>query len=106
MTLPARTPEQYVTRTHWAWRAFWWLLAPLDSNKEGLSLTRLLSAGIFWATFHLAHDWIDEVHHKGDAPGWAFGTFVTACFTLSVCTALGGKYVIAFVQSKFSESGK
>ena len=34
-------------RVHWAQRIFWWLLAPLDSNKEGLSLTRLMAASGF-----------------------------------------------------------
>ena len=57
-------------------------------------------------TFHLAHDWIEKATRDSVPLGFAFATFVVAEFTLAVCTALGGKFVMAFVQSKFTEAGK
>lgn len=100
------TAIEPVPRTHLWLRAFWWLLAPVDSRKQGLSITRLMSVVILWMTFHLAHDWIDKATKDGVPLGFAFTSMVVAGFTLAVCTALGGKYVAAFVQSKFAETSK
>jgi hypothetical protein len=83
-------------------RILCWWIAPLDSTLKGLSLTRLLAIGIFYATVHLAHDWIEHTKITGVALGWAFSSFIILGFTLAVCTALGGKAVMAFVAAKLS----
>lgn len=102
MTQPPHTTDPSVhgeKRRHPWRRAMWWVLAPLDSRKQGLSLTRLLSGGMFVATCDIAHDWLSELRKVNGSPGWAFVAFVVTGFTLSVLTALGAKYIDKLLDS-------
>ena len=92
-----KQPFQREADRPWPVRMMHFWIAPFVDRWVGLSLTRVLAVAIFCSTVHLAHDWLRTLK---DSPGWAFSTFVLTGFLLAVCTALGGKYILAFIQSK------
>lgn len=91
--------------------AFKFVFAIVVEHWRGISQTRLLSIGLAYAIFELAHDWLHTIsvivihtQNPSVAPGWAFVAFVIGGFFVSAVLALGAKYidkVITIVAAKF-----